>query len=174
MSRVLTLCLASHTAFPAGEYRVLWPKRTSLFSKTVCQHELSCEKNHFISPLGEMSSSNGMSPIEPSNPHLGVACSRPSKRSAPAPSKGEMEMESGTNQCRGTCGRWQYSPLWRKIKFACFSQYKTIMTVNVAGLYIQPRWCHLGACHRKWWILPKKTNTKLSLTSPLDGPIELP
>lgn len=67
MRGVLTQSLTSHTASAARKYRMLLFKQTALFSKTICQHELSCKRNHFISVLGGMSSYNGMSPTEPSN-----------------------------------------------------------------------------------------------------------
>lgn len=71
---VLTQRLASPTVSAARKYRTLLSKQTALFSETICQHELPCKRNHFISTLGGMSSYNEISPMEPSNLPLDFRC----------------------------------------------------------------------------------------------------
>lgn len=71
---VLTQRLTSLTVSAARKYRTLLSKQTALLSKTICQHELSCKRNHFISTLGGMSSYSGISPMEPSNLPLNFRC----------------------------------------------------------------------------------------------------
>lgn len=109
---------ASHAACPTRKHRMLCSKKTALFSKTICQRELSCKRNHLISPLGGMSSSNRMSPMEPSNLHSNSGCWMLSSFQSQCPAL--LQGGGGRQQeMRSTYGRWGHVLLWRNLKFGC-------------------------------------------------------